>query len=191
MDALEPLLQRDLDVLKPSDYNYTISFIGSAMNVDGISAESILSINRIGEELGRDFEIVVSHRHADGESSAVLRQLRKSCPNLVFLESGIETFGQGKKIAFDYASGKFVVPFNTRIRYPLRYADILHSFLKFKLKRLFYSELPLISREVINEVGGWRNLSNGEDIDLYSRISINYGVFACPTNILSGDDHIH
>lgn len=159
------------------------------MEIDKATSDSILSINGIGEELGREFEIVVSHRRAAPDSQDALRRLRKSCPNLVFLESGIETFGQGKKIAFDYSSGKFIVPFNTRIKYPIQYADILHSFLKFKLKRLFFSELPLVSREVVSEVGGWRNLSSGEDIDLYSRISINYGVFACPTSILGGDDN--
>ena len=190
MDALEPLLQRDLDILKPTDYNYTISFIGAALEInDGVIA-SIESINRIGEELGRDFEVVVVHKPATSESQPALRSLRKACPNLVFLESHMESSGQGKSIAFEYSTGKFVVPFNTRITYPIRYSDVLHNFLRFKLKRLYYSELSLMSRNIVAEVGGWRNLTSGEDIDLFSRISINYGVFACPTSILSGDDRM-
>lgn len=190
MDALEPLLQRDLDILKPTDYNYTISFIGSVLEFNGTSLDSISSISRIGEELGRDFEIVVAHTTIPEGLQDRVRSLRKSCPNVVLLESGMESHGEGKGIAFEYSTGKFIVPFNTGIIYPIGYSDVIHDFLKFKLKRLYYSELPIISREVVSEVGGWRKLSNGEDIDLYSRISINYGVFACPTNLLDGDDHV-
>lgn len=188
LDAQEALLQRDSDILRPTDYNYTISFIGSAMEANPALVNSIRSINTIAEELGREFEIIVSHRHAPESIQPVLRELRKTCSNLVLLESGLESFGQGKSIAFNYSTGKFVVPFNAGITYPIGYSDVLHDFLKFKLKRLYYSELSLVSREIIAEVGGWRNLSNGEDIDLFSRISINYGVFACPTNLLQGDD---
>lgn len=188
MDAQEALLQRDTDILKPTDYNYTISFIGSAMEANSSLADSIRSINTIAEELGREFEIIVSHKRAPDSMQPVLRELRKSCSNLVLLESNLESFGQGKSIAFNYSTGKFVVPFDTGIVYPITYSDVLHNFLRFKLKRLYYSELSLASRDIIAEVGGWRNLSNGEDIDLFSRIAINYGVFACPTNIIQGDD---
>lgn len=191
LDFLEPLLQRDMDILKPTDYNYTISFIGTALTLDDLTISSIRSINVIGEELGRDFEIVVSYRPVAAEAQIKLRNLRKECPNLVFLESSFESHGSGKNISFNYSSGKFIVPFNTRMVYPTVYADVLHNFLKFKLKRLYYSELPLVGRTLISDVGGWRNLSSGEDIDLFSRLSINYGVFACPTNFLQGDDRFH
>ncbi len=190
MDPQEALLQRNTDILNPSDYNYAISFIGTAMEVDSRFAQSLLSVNRIAEDLGRDFEIVVSHRPIPESMHPLMRELRKSCPNLVFLESNLESFGQGKSISFNYSTGKFIVPFDTGIVYPITYSDVLHDFLKFKLKRLYYSELSLVSRQIIEEVGGWRNLSNGEDIDLFSRISINYGVFACPTNLIQGDDQL-
>ena len=190
MDALEPLLQRDLDILKPTDYNYTISFIGVALDVNQRVVESIKNVNRIGEELGRDFEIIVVHSPVAKDLQAIIRDLRKKCPNLVMLESHPESVGQGKSIAFEYSTGKFVVPFDTLISYPIRYSDVLHNFLRFKLKRLYYSELSLLSREIVSEVGGWRNLASGEDIDLYSRISINYGVFACPTRLLAVDDRM-
>ena len=188
MDPQEALLQRDSDTLKPTDYNYTISFIGAALEVTPCFVDSIRSINAIAEELGREFEIVVSHKHAPDAFQPVLRELRKTCQSLVLLESNLESFGQGKRISFNYSTGKFIVPFNTGIVYPIAYSDVLHDFLKMKFKRLYYSELSLVSREIIVEVGGWRNLSNGEDIDLFSRVSINYGVFACPTNFLKGDD---
>lgn len=188
MDALEPLLQRDVGILKPTDYNYVISFVGAALEINSEFIESIESINRIGEELGRDFEVVVAHIPVPEEKQEKVRELRKKYHNLVLIESQLESIGEGKKTAFEYGSGKFVVPFDTHINYPIRYSDVLHDFLKFKLKRLYYSELSLVSREIVTEVGGWRNLSSGEDIDLYSRISINYGVFACPTGLLQGDD---
>lgn len=190
LDALEPLLQRDLDILKPTDYNYTISFIGTAMVVDENTLASIESINRIGEDLGRDFEIVVSYGSVPKDQSANLRRLRTLCHNFVGLEAYFDTYGIGKKIAFEYSTGKFIVPFNAGIVYPIGYSDVLHNFLKVRLKRLFYSELSLVSRELVNDVGGWRKLSSGEDIDLFSRLSINYGVFACPTDLLDGGDKL-
>ncbi len=188
MDALEPLLQRDVGILKPTDYNYAVSFIGAALDINQDFIQSIKSIYRIGEDLGRDFEVIVSHNPVPEELQPEIRKLRKRYRNLVFLEDSLDSIGQGKKTAFEYGTGKFVVPFNTQISYPIRYSDVLHNFLRFKLKRLYYSELPLVSRDIVSEVGGWRNLSSGEDIDLYSRISINYGVFACPTTLLPGDD---
>ncbi len=188
MDALEPLLQKDVGILKPTDYNYVISFIGAAIEVGHGFVQSIKSIYRIGDDLGRDFEVIVAHNSIPEGRQEEVRQLRKKYHNLVLLEDEIDTLGQGKKTAFEYGTGKFVVPFDTSISYPIRYSDVLHDFLKFKLKRLYYSELALVSREIVAEVGGWRNLASGEDIDLYSRISINYGVFACPTSLLPGDD---
>lgn len=188
MDALEPLLQKDVGILKPTDYNYTISFIGAALDINQDFVQSLRSIYRIGEDLGRDFEVIVSHNPVPEEMKHDIRDLRKECRNLVLLENKLGSVGEGKKTAFEYGSGKFVVPFDTQISYPIRYSDVLHNFLKFKLKRLYYSELTLVSRVIVSEVGGWRDLSSGEDIDLYSRISINYGVFACPTTLLPGDD---
>ncbi len=185
---MEPLLRRDTDLLNPSDYNYTVSFIGTTMAFDSGFSDSVASINLIGEELGRDFEIVVSHPPADETSRELLRKLRKEYHNIMLIEHDLTGFGQGKRISFQSSSGKFIVPFCTSIIYPIGYADILHNFLQFKLKRLYYSELPLVSREIVQEVGGWRDLLNGEDIDLYSRISTNYGLFACPTNLLGRDD---
>ena len=157
LDAQEALLQRDTDILKPTDYNYVISFIGAALEVNNAFMDSIRSINTIAEELGREFEIVVSHRRSPEAIQPAMRELRKACPNLVLLESGLESFGQGKSIAFNYSSGKFIVPFNTAITYPITYSDVLHNFLRFKLKRLYYSELSLVSRDIITEVGGWNS----------------------------------
>ncbi len=185
---MEPLLRGETDILNPSDYNYTVSFIGTTMAVDSRFYDSVTSINLIAEELGRDFEIVVSHPPPDEASRELLRKLRKDYHSIMFIEHDLTGFGQGKRISFQGSSGKFIVPFCTSIIYPIGYADILHNFLQFKLKRLYYSELPLVSREIVQEVGGWRDLLNGEDIDLYSRISTNYGLFACPTNLLGRDD---
>ena len=50
MDAQEALLQRDTDILKPTDYNYVISFIGAALEVNNAFMDSIRSINTIAQE---------------------------------------------------------------------------------------------------------------------------------------------
>ncbi|MEM0159010.1 MAG: hypothetical protein QW812_05815 [Thermoplasmataceae archaeon] len=186
---MESLYEARTDVLLPSDYNYSLSFITVIPFEIENAVSSIRSINAIAQELGRNYEIIAAYTRSIGNLKETIDSLSSEIPDLIAIQREFSTFGGGKQIAFEESSGKFIIPFNCRISYPLEYADILHGFLKLKIRRLFFSELPLIGRDIILDAGGWRDLNNGEDIDLYTRIAMNYGVFAFPTGIFRENVH--
>lgn len=188
MDSMEALLSRNDGVLEPADYNYSISFIAAGLDFGQIAEESIESVARIGEDLGRDFEIVITlPLKINLKSMARILYLREIHPEFISLSMDFLSDGEGKTNSFRNSKGKFIIPFDLERIYPVEYSDVLHSFLKLKLKRLFYSELTLMHRDLIDEVGGWRPLDVGSDLDLYSRISINYGTLAFPSNIMGNE----
>lgn len=188
MDSMDVLLSKNDGVLEPSDFNYTISFISAGRDFSQTSEESIESIARIGEELGRDFEIVITLPvKTNLKCMARLMYLRELHPEFAFLAMDFDSEGQGKTNSFENSKGKFIIPFDLGTDYPVEYSDVLHSFLKLKIKRLFYSELCLINRDLIKEAGGWRNLDLGSDLDLYTRISMSYGTLAFPSNLMKGN----
>ncbi|EQD48194.1 hypothetical protein B1A_14144, partial [mine drainage metagenome] len=52
-------------------------------------------------------------------------------------------------------------------------------------KRVLFSEFSIIPREMIEEVGAWKNLKVSEDIDLYARISMNGPITHYPTEVMN------
>jgi len=187
-DAVQTLLQKRNSREGTQEAFSGISFITTAMEVTNRTVKSLESINLIGDELGREYEIIMSCPRQHGVSDTILRSMRKEFHNLMVIRIDRESYGKGKDTAFRSSTGKFIVPFHSNLVYPVEYADILHSFLEFSLKRLYFSELSLVHRDLINEVGGWRHLSNGEDVDLFSRLAVNFGILACPTNLMWKDN---
>jgi hypothetical protein len=92
-------------------------------------------------------------------------------------ESGI-----GKNIAFENSAGKFIIMFDAETVYNLNLADMIHNFILSGIKKMVYSPLVVIPRMIINEVGRWRGLTCGEDIDFYTRVALSYGILAFPFN---------
>ncbi len=187
-DAVQTLLQKRNSREGTKEAFSGISFITTAMEVTNRTVKSVESINLIGDELGREYEIIMACPRQHGVSDTILRSMRKEFHNLMVIRIDSESYGKGKDTAFRSSTGKFIVPFHSNLVYPVEYADILHSFLDFSLKRLYFSELSLVHRDLINEVGGWRHLSNGEDVDLFSRLAVNFGILACPTNLMWKDN---
>ncbi|MCL4307041.1 MAG: hypothetical protein M1302_02040 [Candidatus Thermoplasmatota archaeon] len=187
-DAVQTLLQKRNSREGTQEAFSGISFITTTMEVTNRTVKSLESINLIGDELGREYEIIMACPRQHGVSDTILRSMRKEFHNLMVIRIDRESYGKGKDTAFRSSTGKFIVPFHSNLVYPVEYADILHSFLEFSLKRLYFSELSLVHRDLINEVGGWRHLSNGEDVDLFSRLAVNFGILACPTNLMWKDN---
>lgn len=187
-DAVQTLLQKRNSSEGTQEAFSGISFITTAIEVTNRTVKSVESINLIGDELGRDYEIVMACPRQRGVSDTILRSMRKEYHNLMVIRMDSESYGKGRDTAFRSSTGKFIVPFHSSLVYPVEYADILHSFLELSLKRLYFSELSMVQRDLINEVGGWRHLSNGEDIDLFSRLAVNFGILACPTNLMWKDN---
>ena len=176
------------EFLETREYNPKISFIGAAHKFDAKLEASVKSIDEIARELGNDYELILANISGLPVAKETKKEYSHSIPNLQIVEGKKGNFGSGKKMAYKRSEGKYIVPFCTNISYPIEYADLIHGFLKMKIKRLFYSELSLMNREFIDQVGGWRELANGEDIDLFSRLTVNYGVFAFPTSLMKLSD---
>ena len=185
---MEHLELGNREFLETREYNSKISFLGATYKFDARLSASIKSINEIAKELGNDYEIIIANISGSPVAKEIRREYSYSIPDLQIVEGQKGNFGSGKKIAYKNSEGKYIVPFCTNISYPVEYADLIHGFLKMRIKRLFYSELSLLNREFIDQVGGWRDLTNGEDIDLFSRLTVNYGVFAFPTSLMKLSD---
>ncbi len=185
MESIE-LMNREF--LETRDYNSKLSFIGVIASFDSELDSSIESVDNIARELGSDYEIILTNISGERLSGSVKKEYSELYPDLHIIDGPKGNYGSGKRIAYDNSEGKFIIPFCTSISYPLEYADMIHGFLGMKLKRLFYSELPVVNRDFISQIGGWRDLSNGEDIDLFARLAINYGIFAFPTSLMKLDE---
>lgn len=185
---METLLENRVDRSRRSDNTPGLSLIAASMEIGQKTFNSILSVDRIADEIGRDYEIIVSVPQQEANENSILARVRREIGHVTLLHSHSNIPGTAKEEAFKLSRGKFVVPFSSDLVYPVEYADVLHGFLQMKTKRLFFSELPLVHRDLISEVGGWRPLSNGEDLDLYSRLAVNYGTLACPTNLMWKDN---
>ncbi len=186
-DAIESLLEKRGESIQKPERNSGISFIAFADRISGRNYDSIKSIDLIGDEIGADYEIILAVYSGNRDASSTLKRIRREVPALQVVSIGEKIEGTARHLAFRRSSGKYIVPFSPDLVYPVEYADILHSFMKFRIKRLFFTELPMLPREIVSEVGGWRPLRNGSDLDLFSRMAVNYGILACPTNIMWKD----
>lgn len=186
-DAIESLLQRKGEPIQKSEKNNGISFISFSDRISARTLESIRSIDLIGDDLGVEYEIILIISSPGQSEIGTLRRIRREIHGLQVVNSKERNEGMARDLAFRNSTGRYIVPFIPDLVYPVEYADILHAFMKFRIKRLFFSELPMAHRDLITDVGGWRPLRDGSDLDLFARMAVNYGVLACPTNMMWKD----
>lgn len=180
MDTLESLLAKKFDVMNRLGNGMIISFCSWIPDLGNIREESIRSIDNIGKEVGFSYEIIVSGgiRHVSEKEER--HHLMRMFPELneVVLEDNRS--GHGKNVSFENSAGKFIIMFDAETSYNLNLADMIHNFILSGIKKMVFSPLVIIPRMIINEVGRWRELTDGEDIDFYTRVVLSYGVLAFP-----------
>jgi glycosyltransferase involved in cell wall biosynthesis len=159
----------------------TVSFCATNLNTVGRLASSLASIDRIGSSLGAAFEVVVADGPSDDGARKVLEDLARSSDRFRLVAHTERNRGYGRRRAFEASRGATIVPFDTSLVYDPLYGGLLRGYLALHTDRMLFSEICALSRRSIEEVGGWRDLVGGEDIDLYSRIIHRYGVIAYPT----------
>jgi len=180
MDTLESLLTKKFDVVNRLGNGMAISFCSWIEDLSDIHEDSIRSIDNIGKEIGFSYEIIVSGgvRHvSEGEER---HHLMRMFPELSEVILDRKIAGYGKNVAFENSAGKFIIMFDAQTVYNLDLADMIHSFILSGIKKMVFSPLAIIPRMIINEVGRWRELTDGEDIDLYTRVALSYGILAFP-----------
>lgn len=182
MDTLESLMAKKFDVVNRLGGGMIISFCSWIPDLTDIREESIRSIDNIGKEVGFSYEIIVSGgvRHvSEGEERHHLMRMFPELSEVILDHNNV---GHGKNVAFENSAGKFIIMFDSQTVYNLDLADMIHNFILSGIKKMVFSPLAIIPRMIINEVGRWRELTDGEDIDFYTRVALSYGILAFPFN---------
>lgn len=180
MDAVEYLTGQRVKMHEVYTAEISISFCGPARSRNEKIVESLESISMIATEIGFPFEIILVADPGNRELWESLQKNSGRFDNFYVLKQHTRNYGEAVRVGFESSSNRFFIPFDTSLVYDVRYADIIHSFLMKREKKLFLTELPVIHRDLINDVGGYRDLAYSHDIDLYSRIAMMYGIVAFP-----------
>ena len=182
MDTLESLLAKNFDVVNRLGNGMIISFCSWIPDLGNIKEESVRSIDNIGKEIGFSYEIIVSGGVRHVSAGEERHHLMRMFPELSEVIVEDNKSGIGKNIAFENSAGKFIIMFDAETVYNLNLADMIHNFILSGIKKMVFSPLVIIPRMIINEVGRWRELTDGEDIDFYTRVALSYGILAFPFN---------
>jgi len=157
----------------PVSYNREIklSFCAVADDISDQVKLSLESIVNVAEEMGYQYELVVSTHMSINFKSEKIK----------FINETFSTQGAGKQLAYLYSKGDYIIIFNPYILYSPETSDVVHSFLEKREKRALIYSLMVISRDLLDKTGGWRNLREYEDIDLLARIAAEGGIVAFPS----------
>ncbi|CAC11988.1 hypothetical protein [Thermoplasma acidophilum] len=134
----------------------------------------------IAEETGYQYEILISTRTSDEENyyydeiKVVSRNTRKR--------------SEGLARAVKSATGNYAFIFEPSVRYSLTYADLIYGYINLGTSEVLVSNILGFQTDVIKNVGNWRPLTCGEDIDLMARAFDSYGVISYPMGGLTGLD---
>ncbi len=161
-----------------------LSFISEYEEQQNIS-DSVRSITDIAQEVGYPYEILISA--ARSRHDRVLDDL--ACDgnvNVIFHDRKMRS--EGLNLCLKASTGSHIIVFDAGKIYDLRYADIIHGYIALNENKPVMSELVAFPKSVAIQSGGWRNLVSGEDIDLMSRLQVNYGIIAFPLESLHSMD---
>lgn len=158
-----------------------ISFI--AVNLSSIRnvERSILSIDKIGDEIGRKFEIILTSKVNSGYDYSLFRDMERKIDTLSIIRIRKHSNGMAKRVASFAASGELLIFFDPAVEYDLNAADLIAKYMARGEKSVLISDLTIIPKTVLIRSGGFRDLMVGEDIDLLARISTFNNLIAFPT----------
>jgi glycosyltransferase involved in cell wall biosynthesis len=121
-------------------------------------------------QIDSDFEIVISDNCSTDGSLEILEEYAKSGKIKLIVERSSR--GQGRQIAFESSVGTYIlsgIDTDDFIKPVLK--DILRLYHeKHEGFMLSFGTFHIIPRKLVIEIGGWRNLQWGEDIDFAKRI---------------------
>jgi hypothetical protein len=147
-----------------------VSFCAVADNISDSVKRSLESIVNLAEEMGYPYELIIStHMSINFKSDRIK-----------FINETFSTAGKGKQLAYLHSSGNYVIVFDSSTVYNLDASDVIHSFLEEREKKALVYSMIVISRDLIDKAGGWRDLNSCEDIDLLVRIAAEGAIVAFP-----------
>jgi glycosyltransferase involved in cell wall biosynthesis len=123
----------------------------------------------IFQQINNTFEIVVCDNFSnDGSQDILSEYAKKGKINLIIKRS---SRGKGRQVAFENSKGKYIIS-------GIDTDDRLKSTFQFFLTRyhndyegfmLSSGTIHIIPRHLVSEIGGWRDLTWGEDVDFCKR----------------------
>lgn len=158
-----------------------ISFIAVDLSSVSDIEKSVRSVERIGYEIGRKFEIIVAAKVNSDFDYNLFRDMERKIRNLSVVRLRDYNNGMAKKVASSLSMGEFLIFFDPSEEYDLGTADLIVKYLEHGRRTLLVSDFMVIPRRAIVRHGGFRNLVMGEDIDLLARLSPFYDFIAYPT----------
>lgn len=158
-----------------------VSFCATNLNTVDRLPRSLASVTALGNALGASFEVVVADGPSHDGARAFLEEWVRSNTVFRLVRHSERNRGYGRRRAFEASSGATIIPFDTSIEYSPSYAPVLRGYLGLATERMLFSEICALARGTIEQVGGWRDLVGGEDLDLYARVVHRFGVIAYPT----------
>ncbi|MCL4327480.1 MAG: glycosyltransferase family 2 protein [Candidatus Thermoplasmatota archaeon] len=172
---------RFYELRRSQKFDVRLSFICMFTGRDSLLEESIESIIDIAEETGLKYEILIMNNTFYGINPLAVEGIKKSSGELKIIQSAGMIRGAAKNEAFKNSTGNYIVFFNPEKVYEISYADLLYSFVRQREKRMLFSEIIVIPRDIIEENHGWKNLRVSEDLEFFTRISKNNGILFYPT----------
>jgi glycosyltransferase involved in cell wall biosynthesis len=157
-----------------------ISFCATNLNTVRRLEATLRSVAAVAQGIGRSYEVVVAEGPSDDGASELLADWSRRDPTNRVVRHSQRSRGFGRRLAFEASRGSWIVPFDTSVEYPIESADLLRNYLTRRPHRMLFSELCALPRDLVVEVGGWRDLVGGEDIDLYARVIVRSDVVAYP-----------
>ncbi|MEM0156322.1 MAG: hypothetical protein QW597_06980 [Thermoplasmataceae archaeon] len=189
-EELSERLVRVIPVFKKDPEEYTVSFMSLISGKPRYYSKSIKRIIEIADEISVPTEIVIGYSEQDSPAAEAAVDIKAAFPSVRVVRLSGEVCGTNKRELSTRCYGKFLAIFDLDYIYDYSHADIVFKFVSFAEKRMLFSELPIIPASLLSEAGNWRDLTAGEDVDLYCRIAILSGITAYPRSELEDFEYM-
>ena len=123
----------------------------------------------IFDQLNGNFEIIVCDNSSNDGSKEVLQEYaRKGRIRLIVERS---SRGKGRQIAFENSTGKYIISgIDTDDKLKPTFQEFLNIYHRdHEGFMLSAGTIHIIPRQLVEEIGGWRDLKWGEDVDFHKR----------------------
>jgi len=128
------------------------------------------SLDSILNQIDRSFEVVVVDQKSNDGSRQILQEYADAGKIRLF-DMKTRNRGLGRQLAFEKSLGEYVIAsVALDIFYKPVFKQLLESYQNFfDGKVVLFGNLEMSRRDVIEKIGGWRDLQWGEDIEHWAR----------------------
>jgi glycosyltransferase involved in cell wall biosynthesis len=145
-------------------YKYSVC-ITNYNSIDTIKG----SMESIFNQLNADFEIIVCDNCSNDGSKEILQKFAEKGKIKLVVERSSR--GKGRQIAFENSTGKYIISgldTDDKLKQDFQiFLKIYHRL--YEGEMLSAGTIHIIPRKLVKQIGGWRDLTYGEDTDFHKR----------------------